>query len=224
MKSAEDQFRLRSFRLRGERMTKAQAEALFHHWNKFEIPLQGKINPREVFTSLKPREVVLEIGSGMGEASEEIARANPENGYIAVEVHKPGIGALVLRAEKSGIRNLKIIEGDIWEVLTRHMDDGVLEVVHIFFPDPWPKRKQNKRRLLRSEFISILAKKMKKGGRIHIATDWVPYAEEIEKNFQANSDFTGGIVSRPEWRPLTKFEGKGLRKNHRVTDFTYVRN
>lgn len=205
-------------------MTKAQAEALLSHWNKFEIPLQGRINPHEVFTSLQPKEVVVEIGSGMGEASAQIAQANPDTGYIAVEVHKPGIGALVLRAEKAGIRNLKIIEGDIWDVFTQHIDDGVVDVVHIFFPDPWPKRKQNKRRLLRPEFIELLAKKLKKGGRIHIATDWVPYAEEIEKNFAANPEFSGGIVPRPEWRPLTKFEGKGIRKDHRVTDFTYIRN
>ena len=205
-------------------MTKAQAEALLSHWNKFEIPLQGRINPHEVFTSLQPKEVVVEIGSGMGEASAQIAQANPDTGYIAVEVHKPGIGALVLRAEKAGIRNLKIIEGDIWDVFTQHMDDGVVDVVHIFFPDPWPKRKQNKRRLLRPEFIELLAKKLKKGGRIHIATDWVPYAEEIKKNFAANPEFSGGIVPRPEWRPLTKFEGKGIRKDHRVTDFTYIRN
>ena len=205
-------------------MTKAQAEALLSHWNKFEIPLQGRINPHEVFTSLQPKEVVVEIGSGMGEASAQIAQANPDTGYIAVEVHKPGIGALVLRAEKAGIRNLKIIEGDIWDVFTQHIDDGVVDVVHIFFPDPWPKRKQNKRRLLRPEFIKLLAKKLKKGGRIHIATDWVPYAEEIEKNFAANPEFSGGIVPRPDWRPLTKFEGKGIRKDHRVTDFTYIRN
>ena len=134
-----------------------------------------------------------------------------------------GIGALVLRAETLGIRNLKIIEGDIWEILNHHIGDGVVDAFHIFFPDPWPKRKQNKRRLLQSEFIALLAKKLKLGGRIHIATDWVPYADEILKNFGANSDFRGGIVERPEWRPLTKFEGKGIRKNHRVTDFSYIK-
>ena len=219
-----EQFRLRSFRLRGDRMTKAQAEALLHHWNKFQIPLQGKINPREVFTSLQPREVVIEIGSGMGEATSQIAASQPDVGFIAVEVHKPGIGALIIRAENSGIRNLKIIEGDIWEVLTKHVDDGVVDAFHIFFPDPWPKRKQHKRRLLQPQFIEILAKKIKKGGRINIATDWQPYAIEIEKNFAANHDFTGGAIERPEWRPLTKFEGKGLKKSHLVTDFQYIRN
>ena len=219
-----DKFRLRSFRLRGDRMTKAQAEALLSHWNKFEIPLQGTIDPRTIFTSLHPREVVMEIGSGMGEATAEIAETQPDVGFIAVEVHKAGIGALIKRAEGKGIRNLRIIEGDIWEVLNNHVDDGAVDAFHIFFPDPWPKRKQSKRRLLQPRFIEILARKLKKGGRIHIATDWVPYAEEIEKNFAANSDFSGGIVPRPKWRPLTKFEGKGIRKSHEVRDFAFFKN
>lgn len=222
-KVTPEEFRLRSFRLRGDRMTKAQGEALLSHWNKFELPLQGIINPREVFTSLNPREVIFEIGSGMGEATAQIAHDRPDTGFIAVEVHKPGVGALIIRAEKNGLRNLRIINEDIWIVLQKHISDHSIDGFHIFFPDPWPKRKQNKRRLLQSEFIALLAKKLKLGGRIHIATDWVPYADEILKNFGANSDFRGGIVERPEWRPLTKFEGKGIRKNHRVTDFSYIK-
>jgi len=219
-----EKFRLRSFRLRGERMTKAQSEALLSHWNKFEIPLQGEINPQEVFYGMKPDEFIMEIGSGMGEATAQIAAARPHTGYIAVEVHKPGIGALIIHAERAGIRNLRIIEGDIWEVLTQHWIDSSLDAFHIFFPDPWPKRKQSKRRLLQPAFILLLAKKLKPGGRVHIATDWVPYAEEIEKNFASCADFKGGVIPRPEWRPLTKFENKGLNKEHRVTDFLYTRN
>ena len=219
-----EKFRLRSFRLRGERMTKAQSEALLSHWNKFEIPLKGVIDPTEVFFGMKPDEVIMEIGSGMGEATAQIAAARPNSGYIAVEVHKPGIGALIIHAERLGIRNLRIIEGDIWEVLSNHWIDKSIDAFHIFFPDPWPKRKQNKRRLLRAEFISLLAQKLKPSGRVHIATDWVPYAEEIEKNFALSSEFSGGVVQRPEWRPLTKFENKGLNKEHRVTDFLYKRN
>jgi tRNA (guanine-N7-)-methyltransferase len=219
-----EKFRLRSFRLRGERMTKAQSEALLSHWNKFEIPLQGEINPQEVFYGMKPDEFIMEIGSGMGEATAQIAAARPRTGYIAVEVHKPGIGALIIHAERAGIRNLRIIEGDIWEVLTQHWIDSSLDAFHIFFPDPWPKRKQSKRRLLQPAFILLLAKKLKPGGRVHIATDWVPYAEEIEKHFASCADFKGGVIPRPEWRPLTKFENKGLNKEHRVTDFLYTRN
>jgi tRNA (guanine-N7-)-methyltransferase len=215
------EFRLRSFRLRGDRMTKAQAEALSAHWNRFEIPLQGVINPRELFPSLNPKEVVFEIGSGMGEATSQIAANNPETGYVAVEVHKPGIGALIIRAENLGVRNLKIINEDVYEVLTKHIEDGSVDAFHIFFPDPWPKRSQHKRRLLKPSFIEILAKKLKPGGRINIATDWYPYAEEIEKNFKASLNFVGGVIPRPQWRPLTKFESKGLSKEHVVSDFQY---
>ena len=127
-------------------------------------------------------------------------------------------------AERDGIRNLKIIQGDIRDVFNNHMPDESLDAVHIFFPDPWPKRKQHKRRLLRPDFIEILARKIKHGGRINIATDWYPYAEEIQKNFAANLAFTGGVIDRPDWRPLTKFESKGLSKEHKVTDFQYLRN
>ena len=219
----QPQFRLRSFRLRGDRMTKAQAEALTMHWNRFEVPLQGIIEPRELFPSMNPTEVVFEIGSGMGEATSQIAANNPESAYVAVEVHKPGIGALIIRAENLGVRNLKIINADIYEVLTKHIDDQSIDAFHIFFPDPWPKRKQHKRRLLKPSFIEILAKKLRHGGRINIATDWYPYAEEIKKNFEANADFTGGVIPRPDWRPLTKFESKGINKEHVVTDFQYLR-
>ncbi len=218
-----EEFRLRSFHLRGERMTKAQSEALYDHWNKFEIPLQGIINPNELFPSLAPKEVVFEIGSGMGEATSQIAAENPDTGFVAVEVHRPGIGALIIRAENLGVRNLKIINDDIYVVLTKHIADHTIDAFHIFFPDPWPKRRQHKRRLLQPSFIEILSSKLKHGGRINIATDWLPYAQEIEKNFAANSDFTGGVISRPEWRPLTKFESKGITKEHVVTDLQYRR-
>ena len=218
------EFRLRSFRLRGDRMTKAQADALAQHWNRFEVPLQGVISPRELFPSMNPTEVVFEIGSGMGEATSQIAANNPETAYVAVEVHKPGIGALIIRAESLGVRNLKIINGDIYEVLTKHIVDHSIDAFHIFCPDPWPKRKQHKRRLLQPSFIEILASKIKHGGRINIATDWYPYAQEIEKNFAGNPDFKGGVIPRPEWRPLTKFESKGITKEHVVTDFQYTRN
>lgn len=214
-------FRLRSFRLRGDRMTKAQAEALTNHWNRYEIPLQGKIEPEDIFYSFKPKRVIFEIGSGMGEATAKIAAANPDIGYVAIEVHRPGIGALIIRAEELSIRNLRIIHADILDVLTNHVDDNQLDGFHIFFPDPWHKRKQNKRRLLQPPFISLLSKKMKHGGEIYIATDWLPYAREIERNFSSNPDFEGGIVSRPDWRPITKFEGKGILKKHVVTDFQY---
>lgn len=216
-------FRLRSFRLRGDRMTRAQSEALVNHWNKFEVPLLGIIDPHSLFYSIKPREVVFEIGSGMGEATAQIAASNPEVGYVAVEVHKPGVGALIIRAESLGLRNLKIINEDIWDVLTQHIADHSIDKFHIFFPDPWPKRSQSKRRLLQQPFIMLLAKKIKIGGEVCVATDWLPYAKDIERNFLHVPEFKGGVVTRPEWRPVTKFEGKGISKEHAVTDFCYKR-
>ena len=204
-------------------MTKAQSDALLNHWNRFEIPLQGIIDPHSLFYSSKPKEVVFEIGSGMGEATAQIAAANPEIGYVAVEVHKPGIGALIIRAENLGLRNLKIINEDIWDVLNEHINDHSIDKFHIFFPDPWPKRSQSKRRLLQQPFINLLAKKIKRGGEVCIATDWLPYAKDIEKNFAQVPEFIGGVVPRPEWRPITKFEGKGISKDHVVTDFCYRR-
>jgi tRNA (guanine-N7-)-methyltransferase len=193
------------------------------HWNRFEVPLQGVLKPRELFPSMNPKEVVFEIGSGMGEATSQIAANNPETAYVAVEVHKPGLGALIIRAENLGVRNLKIINADIYEVLTKHLSDHSVDAFHIFFPDPWPKRKQHKRRLLQPSFIELLSMKIKHGGRINIATDWYPYAQEIEKNFAGNPDFKGGVIPRPDWRPLTKFESKGITKEHVVTDFEFKR-
>ena len=213
--------RIRSFALRGERMTKAQAEALVDHWNRFEIPLQGTIEPHSLFYEFSPSEVIFEIGSGMGEATAQIAAENPQNGYVAVEVHKPGIGALVIRAEKAGLRNIKIIQGDIWDVLSNHLADESVDGFHIFFPDPWPKRRQNKRRLLKPDFLQKLADKTKPGGFVRVATDCLPYPEEIEKNFAEVKSWSGGKITRPDWRPITKFEGKGISKNHVVTDFLY---
>ena len=219
-----EEFRLRSFRLRGERMTKAQAGAIDEHLGEFEIPLNHPIELSKIFPKDKYKEIVCEIGSGMGEASSQIAFENPESGYLAVEVHKPGIGALLIRANNLGIKNLRVINEDIYLVLRDYTPDSSFDAFHIFFPDPWPKRRQHKRRLLSPEFIETLAAKLKPGGRINVATDWQPYAKEIESNFANSKSFNGGVIQRPTWRPLTKFENKGLGKEHLVTDLQYFKN
>ena len=219
-----EEFRLRSFRLRGERMTKAQAGAIDEHLSEFEIPLDRPIDLAKIFPKDKYKEIVCEIGSGMGEASSQIAFENPESGYLAVEVHKPGIGALLIRANNLGIKNLRVINEDIYLVLRDYIPDSSFDAFHIFFPDPWPKRRQHKRRLLNPEFIETLARKLKSGGRVNIATDWQPYAKEIESNFAKSKSFNGGVIQRPTWRPLTKFESKGLGKEHLVTDLQYFKN
>ena len=219
-----EEFRLRSFRLRGERMTKAQAGAIDQHLSEFQIPLDRPIDLAKIFSEDKYKEIVCEIGSGMGEASSQIAYENPESGYLAVEVHKPGIGALLIRANNLGVKNLRVINEDIYLVLNENIADLSFDAFHIFFPDPWPKRRQYKRRLLNPEFIETLARKLKPGGRVNIATDWQPYAKEIESNFSASNSFSGGVIKRPIWRPLTKFESKGLGKEHLVTDLQYSKN
>ena len=219
-----EEFRLRSFRLRGERMTKAQAGAIDQHLSEFEIPLDHPIELEKIFPKDKYQEIVCEIGSGMGEASSQIAFENPESGYLAVEVHKPGIGALLIRANNLGIKNLRVINEDIYLVLRDYIPDSSFDAFHIFFPDPWPKRRQHKRRLLSSEFIETLATKLKTGGRINVATDWQPYAKDIELNFANSKSFNGGVIQRPTWRPLTKFESKGLGKEHLVTGLQYFKN
>jgi len=205
-------------------MTKAQAGAISEHLSDFEIPIDGPIDLLEIFPKDKYKEIVCEIGSGMGEASSQIAYENPDSAYVAVEVHKPGIGALLIRASSLGIKNLRVINEDIYLVLRDSFADSSFDAFHIFFPDPWPKRRQRKRRLLSPEFIATLAAKLKTGGRVNIATDWQPYAEEIEKNFAESKKFTGGVITRPSWRPLTKFENKGLGKEHLVTDLQYHKN
>lgn len=201
-------------------MTKAQRLAIENHRERFLVDNPESFNPHQLFP--EKREVVVEIGSGMGEATAEIARTFPEKGFLAIEVHQPGIGSLILRALDYELKNLRMINDDCHLILDL-IEDGSVDTFHIFFPDPWPKRKQHKRRLLQPSFIAILATKIKHGGRINIATDWYPYAQEIEKNFAGNQDFSGGVIPRPEWRPLTKFENKGITKDHVVTDFQYTR-
>ena len=168
------------------------------------------------------KEVIVEIGFGMGDATAEIAKAHPENGYIAIEVHPPGIGKLLSLIEEHELTNVYIIEGDAIEILQTMFADHSINGFHLFFPDPWPKLKHNKRRIVNAEFLALVHLKLKSDGYINIATDWVPYAEWIRDVFSVSIDFTGGEVARPNWRPYTKFEGKGLAKDHRVSDFHYV--
>ena len=211
---------IKSFRLRGKRMTRAQNAALIRSWDRFGIEFGTSIDIDNLFPDAK--EVIIEIGFGMGDATAEIAKAHPENGYIAIEVHPPGIGKLLSLIEEHELTNVHIIEGDAIEILQTMFADHSINGFHLFFPDPWPKLKHNKRRIVNAEFLALIHQKLKSGGYINIATDWVPYAEWIRDTFSASVDFTGGEVARPDWRPYTKFEGKGLAKDHRVSDFHYV--
>ena len=213
---------VRSYKLRGRRITEGQQEAWDRLWPVFGIEYsEAKINLADLFPDSK--RVIMEIGFGMGEATAQIALADPTTGYLAVEVHRPGIGKLLLRIEEGGLKNVRAIEGDAFEVFEQMIVDSSLDGVHLFFPDPWPKARHFKRRIVNQEFIAAVAAKLKPGAFFHIATDWQPYAEWIAEEFTKQTFFTGGEVDRPDWRPLTRFEDQGINKEHPVADFRFIK-
>ena len=209
----------RSYSLRGNRMTRAQTLAMNSHWDKYAISVDSNLLINEIFPDKS--QTILEIGSGMGEATAQIALNNLDTGYVAVEMHKPGLAALLLQIMEKQINNIKMIREDATYLLANFIPDGSLDGIHLLFPDPWPKNRQHKRRIVQDDFIDLIARKLKPKGFIHIATDWQPYAQWIKAKFDNNSQFSGGIVARPSWRVLSKFEGQGLKKGHTVTDFRY---
>ena len=213
---------VRSYKLRGRRITEGQQEAWDRLWPVFGIEYSAqKINLAELFPDSK--RIVMEIGFGMGEATAQIAAADPTTGFLAVEVHRPGIGKLLSRIEELELKNVRTIEGDAFEVFEEMIVDSSLDGVHLFFPDPWPKARHFKRRIVNQEFIAAVATKLKPGAFFHIATDWHPYAEWIAEEFTKQSFFTGGEVERPDWRPLTRFEDQGINKDHPVADFRFIK-
>ena len=213
---------VRSYSIRGSRITDAQraAKDALQKIHGIEFK-QEQINIPAIFP--KSDRVIMEIGFGMGEATAIIAKNHPNNGYIAVDVHPPGIGKLLARIVENELTNLKVIEEDVHVVLQHMIADESLDGIHLFFPDPWPKKKHNKRRIVNEGFLSLIHPKIKKGGFIHIATDWVPYAVNIQEVFAGSALFTGGVIDKPEWRPVTRFEGQGIDKDHAVNDMMYLK-
>lgn len=213
---------VRSYSIRGSRITEAQRDAKTAlqaiHGIEFK---QEIIDLVHIFPT--SNKIIMEIGFGMGEATAIIAKNHPDNGYIAVDVHPPGIGKLLARIVENDLTNLKVIEEDVHVVLQHMIADESLDGIHLFFPDPWPKKKHNKRRIVNENFLQLIHPKIKKGGFIHIATDWVPYAESIQEVFAASPLFTGGVIEKPEWRPVTRFEGQGIDKDHAVNDMMYTK-
>ncbi len=211
----------RSFRLRGTRITAAQQTATDRFWDQFGITPDHQIIPAEIFPDSKA--VIMEIGTGMGEATAEIARTFPEIGFLAVEVHRPGIGALLARINDFGLSNIRLINEDARVLLAELMSDETLDAIHLYFPDPWPKSKHWKRRIVQQDFIELIAKKLKPKGYIHIATDWLNYANWVQEQFAMSDLFEGGVIPKPSFRPETRFEEKGLTKGHIVTDLKYLK-
>ena len=217
---------IRTYILRQGRITAAQTKAIQDNFQKHAVIFENKIiNFGDIFEN-KNNDLILEIGFGMGTSTAEIAKSNLNKNYIAIEVHSPGVGNLLKLIQKDDISNLKIIQHDAVEVLNLMIKNDSLDGIHIFFPDPWPKKKHHKRRLIQSNLLKLIAQKIKKTGYLHIATDWEDYAVWIidlldkEELLQKMSD---DFFKKPDYRPLTKYENRGIKLGYRVWDMIYRR-
>jgi tRNA (guanine-N7-)-methyltransferase len=216
---------IRSFVVRAGRMGPGQVRALADLGPRFLIPYEAA--PFDFGGSFGRRAPqVLEIGFGMGDATAAIAQALPGTDFIGVEVHTPGVGALLKRIGELGLDNLRLIQHDAVDVLQHMIAPDSLSGVHVFFPDPWHKKKHNKRRLIQPEFVRLLTSRIAPGGYLHCATDWQPYAEqmlEVLTGEHALRNTAEGYAPKPGYRPLTKFENRGLKLGHGVWDLVFVR-
>lgn len=216
---------IRSYVLRQGRISNAQRNAYETLLPKFGIPFSTEqLNLEKVFGRSAPK--ILEIGSGMGETTAAIAQQYPQNDYLAIEVHTPGVGSLLSQIKILELTNLRIIQHDAVEVLQHMLPTESFDGVHIFFPDPWPKARHHKRRLIQPAFVSLLCKHLKSGGYIHVATDWKVYAEQVLFVLSNEALLTNTAIDyvvRPQYRPLTKFEQRGLRLGHNVWDLIFTR-
>ena len=226
---------IRSFVRRTGRTTAGQAKAFADVGPQFLLrytPAPADLT--QIFGRSAP--TILEIGFGMGEATAHIAALMPEKNFLCCEVHTPGVGALLKRIEAQSLTNIRIIQHDAVEVMDEMLNPGDLDGVHIFFPDPWHKKKHNKRRLIQPPLIAKLASRLKPGGYLHCATDWQPYAEQILEVLSAEpslkntaesgsdgNDGNDGYAPQPAYRPLTKFENRGLKLGHGVWDVVFER-
>ena len=218
--------RIRSFVLRQGRVTKGQQHALETQWPKFgvEYGLQG-IDLNVLFGRSDSKKI-LEIGFGMGETTAKIAQTLPDCDFFAAEVHTPGVGALLKLIEEQALTNIRIIQHDVVEVLQNMIVDASLDGVHIFFPDPWHKKRHHKRRLIQAEFVKLLCSKVKTGAYIHVATDWQEYAEWVLDVLNAEPQLKNTAMDyaeKPSYRPLTKFENRGIKLGHGVWDLVFTR-
>ena len=220
---------IRSFVLRTGRTTAGQAKAFASVGPKFLLPYAAAPLDFEAAYS-RSAPTVLEIGFGMGEATAHIAALLPEKNFLCCEVHTPGVGALLKRIDEQALANIRILQHDAVEVIDHMLPPASLDGAHIFFPDPWHKKKHNKRRLIQGPLIAKLAARLKPGGYLHCATDWEPYAEQILEVLSAEPLLqntvpaaSGGYAPKPYYRPLTKFENRGIKLGHGVWDVVFTR-
>ena len=216
---------IRSFVLRQGRMSPAQQRALDALLPHLGIPFSAApIDFEAVFGRTAPR--ILEIGCGMGETTAAIARALPGIDFLGIEVHGPGVGSLLKQVDELALTNVRVIQHDAVEVVARMIPSGSLSGIHVFFPDPWPKKRHHKRRLLQQAFVRELALRLAPGGYLHVATDWEDYAQQILATLAAEpllANTAKDYAERPSYRPLTKFEARGLRLGHGVWDIVFRR-
>ncbi|GAA0669927.1 tRNA (guanosine(46)-N7)-methyltransferase TrmB [Streptomyces thermocarboxydovorans] len=220
--------RIRSFQPRRSRVTAGQADALQRLWPKWGFDIDGRrvLDLAEFFGNDNP--VVLEIGFGMGEATAQMAAADPATNILAVDVHTPGQGNLLKLADRQGLSNIRVGNGDAVILLREMLAPDSLAGLRVFFPDPWPKKRHHKRRLIQPEFLSLAATRLRPGALVHLATDWEPYAEQMLEVLTAhpayeNTRADGGFAPRPDFRPQTRFETQGLEKGHVVNDLLFRR-
>lgn len=216
---------IKSFVLRAGRMGPGQLRAIEQYGPQFLVPYQLQpMDASAVFGRNAP--LILEIGFGMGDATAKIALARPQDNFLCCEVHEPGVGALLKRCGEQGIDNIRIIQHDAVQVLENMLVPKQLDGVHIFFPDPWHKARHHKRRLIQPAFVSRLITRLKPGGRLHCATDWQPYAEQMLQVLSAEPGLTNTAADyapKPDYRPVTKFEHRGLKLGHGVWDLVFER-
>jgi len=219
--------RIRSFVLRQGRLTKAQERALQTGWPKFGIDYTENLLDLNQIFSRKDSKKVLEIGFGMGESTAKIAQTLPDYDFLAVEVHTPGVGSLLKLIQEQALSNVRIIQHDAVDVLQYMLPDNCLDGVHIFFPDPWHKKRHHKRRLIQRGFVELICTKLKTGGYLHVATDWQEYAEwvlEVLSGELKIKNTAKDFAEKPSYRPLTKFESRGINLGHGVWDMVFLKH
>lgn len=217
---------IKSFVLRAGRMTTRQQQGLDQWFKEYHLSNQAVWDFEEIFGRDAP--TIVEIGFGMGASLLAMAKENPEQQYIGIEVHRAGLGGLAADLHEQQLNNVRLVSEDAVEIFKKNIKDASLAGVQIFFPDPWPKKKHHKRRLIQKEFVHLLAEKIQSGGFLHCATDWEDYAEHMLDVLSAeptlkNQQAEGGYIPRPESRPLTKFEKRGERLGHGVWDLYFIK-
>ena len=216
---------IRSYVLRQSRVSAAQRRACENLMPRYGVPYRAAaLDLARLFGRSAPK--ILEIGFGMGETTARIAAAHPENDYLAIEVHTPGVGNLLQLIAADRLENVRIVQHDAVEVLTHMIAPDAFAAAHVFFPDPWPKKRHHKRRLLQPAFVALLASRIGPGGYVHVATDWEDYAARILEVFSREPALVNsavGYAPRPAYRPLTKFEQRGLDLGHTVRDIIFLK-